>query len=642
MKRRAQIAYIHDLVMTALSFAIALYLRLGDRIYLHVDEYLWIGAALMTAIGAVVYWFSGLYRGIWRYASIRDLTAIARAASLTVLIFVVVMFLWTRLEFLPRSIPIINWFVLMALLGGPRLAYRLYRDRQLGISGSDSPQKSVPVLLVGAGDGAEFFIRGLSRSATRPYRVVGIISERPDRVGQQIHGVRIVGSTDDVERVLANLSRSNNTPHRLILTKEGFDGAVVRRIFDVASAHGMTVARIPKITDLRSGSADRIETRPIDVADLLGRPQTPLDRAAMKQLIAGNRILVTGAGGSIGSELIRQIADLEPTAVCLVDSSEYNLYEIDQELGTAAPQIDRRAVLADVRDAMRVDACFEAFRPEIVFHAAALKHVPLVEANTCEGVLTNVFGTVNVADACRAHGVRVMVQISTDKAVNPTSIMGMTKRVAEQYCQALDIDDVHGNATQIVTVRFGNVLGSTGSVIPLFQRQLASGGPLTVTHPEMTRYFMTVREAVELVLMASATAASLDIENGRIFVLDMGEPVRIMDLAEQMIRLAGYEPGKDVKIEISGLRPGEKLFEEIFHGEETLVPAGVPGLLLAAPRSTAIDRLRTDLEKLRDTCVANDPVGARKLLVEIVPESRAADENGSDDHQRVRQAAGNS
>lgn len=631
--------------MTAASFALALYLRLGDATFLYVDQYLWIGAALLTAIGAGVYWFSGLYRGIWRYASMSDLTAIAKAVTLVILIFVVVMFFWTRLEFLPRSIPIINWFVLMALLGGPRLAYRLFRDRQMGINREDRRHNRIPVLLIGASDGAEFFIRGLSRSMTRPYRVVGILSERPDRIGQQIHGVRILGSINDVERVLGNLARANDTPHRLILTKEGFDGALVRRIFDVASAHGMTVARIPRITDLRSGSVDRLETRPIDVEDLLGRPQTPLDRAAMQDLIAGNRVLITGAGGSIGSELTRQIAKLGPAAICLVDSSEYNLYEIDQELAAQAPDLDRQALIADVRDEVRVGACFETFRPEIVFHAAALKHVPLVEANACEGILTNVFGTVNVADACRAHGVRTMVQISTDKAVNPTSVMGMTKRIAEQYCQALDIDDAHGKATQIVTVRFGNVLGSTGSVIPLFQRQLAKGGPLTVTHKDMTRYFMTVQEAVELVLMASATASREGVEDGRIFVLDMGEPVRIMDLAEQMIRLAGFEPGKDIRIEVTGLRPGEKLFEEIFHGEEKLVPAGSPGLLLAAPRSIAIDELRVRLAALHGTCVANEAAAACEMLREFVPEARITDGGDAADaapEPPVQQAAGNS
>ena len=274
-----------------------------------------------------------------------------------------------------------------------------------------------------------------------------------------------------------------------------------------------------------------------------------------------------------------------------------------------------------MRDQHRINRCFETFKPDIVFHAAALKHVPLVEENLCEGVLTNVIGTVHVANACREHGVQTMVQISTDKAVNPTNVMGMTKRIAEQYCQALDLSDSGNNTTSFVTVRFGNVLGSTGSVIPLFQRQLAAGGPLTVTHPDMTRYFMTIGEAVELVLMASATATTSPVDTGSIFVLDMGEPVRIMDLAEQMIRLAGHEPNVDIKIEITGCRPGEKLFEEVFHESEKLVPTNTPGLFLAAPRATAFKELAPKLETLAATAQAGEAHAVIGMIESLVPEA---------------------
>lgn len=622
MNRRAQIAYLHDLIMTALSFAVALYLRLGDSVIWYVDRYLWAGCAVMMAIAAVVYWFSGLYRGIWRYASMRDLTAIAKAVTLVILIFVVVMFFWIRLEFLPRSIPLINWFILMALLGGPRLAYRLYRDRQLGIDRDDRRYGRIPVVLVGAGDGAELFIRGLERSPNRLYAVVGIISEKSDRVGQQIHGVRVVGHVGDLERAFKIIGEQRANLQRLILTKDSFDGAVVRALFDKATDLGLTVARIPKITDLRSGNMDSADIRPIAVEDLLGRPQTPLDKSAMRSLLEGRRVMITGAGGSIGSELVRQITSLSPAAVALLDSSEYNLYEIDQEMSVSHPDITRSALIADVRDPARLNACFSVFKPEIVFHAAALKHVPLVEDNPCEGVQTNVFGTVNVADACRIHNVTTMVQISTDKAVNPTNVMGMTKRIAEQYCQALEIGDETSRGTSFVTVRFGNVLGSTGSVIPLFQKQLAKGGPLTVTHPDMTRYFMTIREAVELVLMASTTATEGTVGDGRIFVLDMGQPVRIMDLAEQMIRLAGYEPQEDVEIEITGCRPGEKLFEEVFHESEQLVPADLPGLFLAAPRAISLDEIRSQLSTLLDATERNDTPTVLELIQNLVPEAQ--------------------
>lgn len=621
MKRRAQIAFIHDLAMTALSFAIALYLRLGDSVTWYVDQYLWVGCGLITAIAGIVYWLSGLYRGIWRYASMRDLTAIAKAVSLVVLIFVVIMFLWTRLDFLPRSVPVINWFILMALLGGPRLAYRLYRDHEMGVDRADRRHDRVPVVLIGASDGAELFIRGLERSPNRPYRVVGIVSERPDRVGQQIHGVRVIGHIGELDKALAAKNYKLSEPQRLILTKDSFDGAVVRSVFDLATSRGMTVARVPRITDLRSGTTERMETRPIDVEDLLGRTQTPLDRDAMQGLVQGRRVMITGAGGSIGSELVRQVAGLDPAAICLLDHGEFNLYAIDQEMADKFPSIERHAVIADVRDSTRINEAFAQFKPEIVFHAAALKHVPLVESNPAEGVLTNIYGTIHVADACRNHGVKTMVQVSTDKAINPTNVMGMTKRVAEQYCQALDLLDADNTGTNFVTVRFGNVLGSTGSVIPLFQRQLANGGPLTVTHPEMTRYFMTIREAVELILMASATATTNPVKNGRIFVLDMGQPVRIMDLAEQMIRLAGLEPGKDMDIEITGIRPGEKLYEEIFHESEELVAAKTPGLFLASPRAIELSALRSSLDELHQYVEHGKTEGVLKKLHTLVPEA---------------------
>ncbi|HEX9701456.1 MAG TPA: polysaccharide biosynthesis protein, partial [Rhodospirillales bacterium] len=357
------------------------------------------------------------------------------------------------------------------------------------------------------------------------------------------------------------------------------------------------------------------------VEDLLGRPQAVLDRAAMSRLIGGRRVLVTGAGGSIGAELVRQISDFRPAEIWLLDHAEHALYAADRETGETHPDLPRRAFIADIRDRERLAGVFRAFRPELVFHAAALKHVPLVEENVIEGATTNVLGTVNVADLAIKGGVAAMVMISTDKAVNPTSVMGATKRIAESYCQALDIGG-EARGTRFVTVRFGNVLGSAGSVVPLFQRQLAQGGPLTVTHPDMTRYFMTIREAVELVLQASALGAGGgDVgRDGRIMVLDMGEPIRIMDLAEQMIRLAGLKPGRDVKIEIIGPRPGEKLTEEVFHGAEAPAPTGSPGLLLAAPRPGNLAELTPAISELAEACRRDDPERVLALIGKLVPE----------------------
>ena len=371
--------------------------------------------------------------------------------------------------------------------------------------------------------------------------------------------------------------------------------------------------------------ADRLTLKPVSIEDLLNREQVTLDHAGMARLIGGSRVVVTGAGGSIGSELARQVASLAPAELWLLDSSEYALWQIDLELSESYPQVRRRAVLADVRDAPRIGEIFSELRPELVFHAAALKHVPMVEANPLEGLLTNAFGTRVVADAAGAAGALATVFISTDKAVNPTSLMGASKRLAEMYCQALDIDArAQTNGMRCVTVRFGNVLGSTGSVVPLFRRQLERGGPITVTHPDMQRYFMTVREAVALVLQASVVGLGESLphgaEQGGIFVLDMGKPVRILDLARQMIQLAGLRPERDIEIRFTGLRPGEKLFEELFHGREPPVQTGHPGLLMAMPRTSDATVVGRAIDAIADLCRHGDTETVVMLLRQQVPE----------------------
>ena len=618
---RGHIALLHDLVMAASSFLLSLWLRMGNSLWQSWDvPRLALATGLFTLVAAPVFLSQRLYRGIWRYASTRDLIMLVRAVTLTILVFLPVLFLFTRLADLPRSLLVINWFVLLALLGGSRFLTRILSDRWATPGAGGDGARAIPVLLVGDGDGAELFLRA-SRRGEAQYRPVGILSMTPARVGRGIHGVDVLGTVDAIEAVVAGLKRKGLAPERLILTDDGLPGATVRRLLDQADGLGMTLARLPRLTDLKGGVSDRLEVKPIAVEDLLGRPQAVLDRAAMRDLISGRRVLVTGAGGSIGGELARQIAGGGPAALTLLDSSEYALYAIDLELAESHRQLNRRAVIADVRDRRRIDEVMAAERPELVFHAAALKHVPLVEANRLEGLLTNAVGTRLVADACRDHGVRLMVLISTDKAVNPSSVMGASKRAAEAYCQALDMLD--DGATRFVTVRFGNVLGSTGSVVPLFQRQLSAGGPLTVTHPEMTRYFMTIREAVELVLQASAFRfLHPSLYRGRLFVLDMGEPVRIVHLARQMIRLAGLRPEEDVKIEFTGLRPGEKLQEELFHDAEAAVPTANPALRLAAPRTADYAVLARSIDELEEQARTVNTGRVIDLLQRLVPEYR--------------------
>src|ERR1700751_2938757 len=508
--RRAFLAFIHDVLMAALSGVVSLYLRRGAEIVDYKPRLTSTYILSFTVIAASVFLLTGLYRGIWRYASLPDLFNIARGLTVRVAVFLPVMFVLTRLEALPRSTLLIDWFVLIALLGAPRLAYRLFKDRGLDHILERAKHPSVPVLLISAKDGADTFIREMMRDPRAVYRVVGVLADTPSRVGREIYRVPVLGTIDALEDVVARLDRRGKRPQKLIITAQNFPGTLVRRLLERADALAIPLARLPKLTDFRR-NLDNPERalEPIALEDLLGRPQAVLDRDGMARLIRGHRVLVTGAGGSIGAELARQIAAFSPSRLVLLDNSEFALYGIEMELRERFPGLSPVPLLRDVRDRAQIDEVVATEKPEIIFHAAALKHLPMVEANPIEGVLTNVVGSRNVAEAARAYGASLVVMISTDKAVNPASVMGATKRLAESFCQALDLYEARRRAplsygTRYVTVRFGNVLGSTGSVVPLFQRQLAAGGPLTVTDPEVTRFFMTVREAVELVLQASA------------------------------------------------------------------------------------------------------------------------------------------
>jgi FlaA1/EpsC-like NDP-sugar epimerase len=628
MLQRAALILVHDGIMAAAAYWLALQLRLGGTAFTYSPDLILLGTPLFVACALTVFVMLGLYRAVWRYVSIGELIQISRAAVLTVLLFVLLLFFITRLEAMPRTALVIAGVLLIAFMGGSRLAYRLIKDR--GLKGLLTPNRSagasgrVPVLLIGAGDGAELFIRSMNANIRAPYRVVGLIDDKGTRVGRQIHGLTVLGSLDDLSAVITRLRRGNDAPQRLIASEDNLQGRRLRALVEQADSLGLTVARLPKLTDFRAqdggaGGVAAIDVRPIAIEDLLGRPQTVLDRSRMAELIAGKRVLVTGAGGTIGGELSRQIAAYGPARLALLDHSEFALYSIDLEIGERAPGLPRATILADVRDGARIDAILAEEKPDLVFHAAALKHVPMVELHPAEGALTNVVGTRNVAEACARAHVAAMVMISTDKAVNPSSIMGATKRIAECAVQTVGAANP---GTRYVVVRFGNVLGSTGSVVPLFQRQLAAGGPLTVTHPDVTRYFMTVREAVELVLEASVLGAE-EASTGRnehIYVLDMGEPVKIADLARQMIRLAGLRPDSDVKIAFTGLRPGEKLYEELFHDAEALTPTRYPGIQTAHPRGVDAAVLKDGLIALENAARTRDRAGLLALIGRLVPE----------------------
>ncbi|MBI1244811.1 MAG: NAD-dependent epimerase/dehydratase family protein [Alphaproteobacteria bacterium] len=616
---RVTLSMAHDVAMAAISFCISLYLRIGDDLFGYASGLLVSGTVTFALVSVVAFWFTGLPRGVWRYVAIDDMVLIARAVTLAILLFLPAMFFWLRLADMPRATLLINWFVLFALLVAPRLIYRSVREGRIDLSTGGPRDDQVQVLIVGANDGAELFLQANRRRRRAPYYVVGILDEAERRQGRRMGGVEVLGAPSALESIVARLKQRGLHPQRLVVATQITDGGVLAALVDRAERCGMTTVRLPRINALATGGGDAaLEVNPIAIEDLLGRPQTVLDRESMDRLVRGRRVLVTGAGGSIGSELVRQIAAREPAALVLLDNSEFQLYAIDREVSETWPTVARDTTIADVRDPARLAGIMGDRRPEIVFHAAALKHVPLLEANPSEGILTNAVGTRNVADAAMAAGAQAVVLISTDKAVNPTNVLGASKRVAEMLCQALDAG---GGTTRFVTVRFGNVLGSSGSVVPLFQRQLAAGGPLTVTHPDIERYFMTIREAVELVLQASvlATTAQEDARGG-ILVLEMGEPVRIQDMARRIIRLAGRRPDIDVKIEFTGLRPGEKLYEELFHAEELATQTEVAGIKIAKSRPANYATLRAAIDSLERIARAGDDEAALAALRDLVPE----------------------
>ena len=615
----------HDVAMAGASFALALLLRYGfDAFWGMSSGFILEGVLIFSAVSALVFSRMRIHRGVWRYTALSDILLIAQAASLAVLVFVPVLFALTRLEAYPRSALLINWFIVIALLVGPRVIYRAVLDGGLGgvLRRGGSAVRRIPVLLLGAGDNAELFIGATTRGSSSNYRIVGIVDDDASKARDHIRGIRVLGTTAQLPAIMRRLRARGNAPHRAVLTAPDPDPDRLGALLAACEEVGLPLSRLPELTDFRPGNASEIDVRPIRLEDLLGRPQAAPDHAAMRALVNGRRVCITGAGGTIGAELARQISDNSPARLTLIDNSEYNLYRINSEIDEAHPGLTRSIVLGDVRDPGHLASTFARECPELVFHAAALKHVHLVETNPNEGVLTNALGTRNVADACIASDARVMVLVSTDKSVDPKSVMGATKRVAESYCQAL-ADSPEAGGLRLVTVRFGNVIGSSGSVVPLFQRQIAAGGPVTVTDPNVARYFMTTREAVQLLLQASALGAGE--EDGGIYVLDMGKPIKIVDLARQMIRLAGLTPDRDIEIVFTGLRPGEKKYEALFHSAEPLVATEMPGILKFQSRPADLALMRRRLDQLEAAARDRRTQDALTLVAAMVPEYEPSD-----------------
>jgi FlaA1/EpsC-like NDP-sugar epimerase len=580
------------------------------------------GALAYGLIGAAMAYWQDQHRAVWRYTSLTDAIRIVRVSFLTTLVFVPLLIWASPFADTPRLAPVLAFFLMAALMALPRVAARARADGRIPKPFTTHPRlhpHSVPVIVVGQLERIEPFIRNLSRDKDRAYTAVAILTDAADLHGRHLHGVAVLGAPRDLGGAMAFLAQRQIRPQRLVIADDRISEERISEFLDLASAHGMSVGILPRLMDFADHAAAQSSiARPIALTDLLGRPQAVLDRTALHKLIAGQRVLITGAGGSIGSELARQVCAYAPSRVVLLDASEFNLYTIGQEMEGIEGAPSWRAALCNVRDEAALTRVFAQERPDLVFHAAALKHVPLVEQNVLEGVHTNVIGARNVAEACTKFAVRAMVMISTDKAVNPANVMGATKRWAEAYCQAMDL--MEGD-TRFTAVRFGNVLGSNGSVVPLFQKQILEGGPVTVTHPDVTRFFMTIPEAVELVLQASASGISAHAPRGEVYVLDMGKPIKIVDLARQMIRLSGKQPDIDIRIEYIGLRPGEKLHEELVHEHESHTAFMAGGAAFAvSPRTTELAILRRQIGELMRAVGAQDDDKVLRLIRSAVPE----------------------
>jgi len=571
---------LHDMLMIPLAWMGAYWLRFNletvPDIFLQSAIY---ALPVVIAVQALINVLVGVHRGEWRFVSLPDLTLITKSVVISTAAIAFTLFLVAqRLMFVPRSVFILYALILALLMCGSRLVYRLFRERHF------SSRSGRKVVILGAGTAAEQLLRDLRRNHPNRYNIVAFLDDDPSKIGRQIHRVPIVASPDVVQDLVDRWDID-----LILIAVPSANDKQMQRLVQLCEMTGVEFKTLPGTHELLSGQVQISDMRDVRIDDLLGRDPVKLDWHRIKHSLCDKTVLVTGAGGSIGSELCRQLASVCSAHLVLFDQSEYNLYTIEEELLERFPDLQLTSILGDVCDQAAAKHVFERFKPTAVFHAAAYKHVPLLEGQVREAVKNNAMGTRTIADLADAYGAEKFVLISTDKAVNPSSLMGACKRVAEMYCQQL----ATRSSTKFITVRFGNVLGSAGSVVPKFKKQIKQGGPVTVTHPDMTRYFMTITEATQLILEASAMG-----DDGRIYVLDMGQAVKISHLAEQLVRLSGKRLGIDIEIVYTGLRPGEKLHEELFHDEENLTNTDYEKILLAATRdidSKLIDEVFTTM-----------------------------------------------
>lgn len=614
---------VHDLVVTALAIWLVFVVRFEGWLLTEHLRYLPRFLPFFVGYAGLVYWFFSLYRSKWRFASLPDLSNIVRAVSVLTISLLAIDYVLVSPDFYGNfyfgKITIaLYWLVQIALLGGPRLAYRYFKyARSRNTAERDA---ALPALLLGRGVEIEMVIRAMEAGTMRRLRPAGILTPRMDDLGQSIRGVPVLGLLSDIDTVVTDAEQRGEAFRRIVATPSALlPEAQPEKWLAQTRKLALPISRI----DAPGEGTGDTDVAPLEIEDLLVRSTVTIDRGRLGSFLKGKRVIVTGGGGSIGSEICLRCAAFGAAEILVVESSEPALFQITEQLAVVAPDIKVSGALADVRDRGRILPLFAEFRPDIVLHAAALKHVPYLEADWSEGIKTNVFGSVNVTDAAIAAGARTFVLISTDKAIEPVSMLGATKRFAEIYVQSRDAEFVDAaSGVRLVAVRFGNVLGSAGSVVPKFKAQIARGGPITVTSPDMIRYFMTIREACDLVLTAAShtRTAGPEAERAAVYVLKMGQPVRIMDLAERMIRLAGYEPGAEIEIVVTGVRPGERLNEILFARDEPMAETGLDGVMAAKPSFAERSRIQDWLIRLERAVQAGDRAAADAVLVEAIPD----------------------
>jgi O-antigen biosynthesis protein WbqV len=624
--RNALIA-THDALATAAALFASFFLRFdGDLLWNRLPLLLYV-LPYFIAFSVVVSYLFKLTTTKWRFISLPDALNIVRVATVLTLALVVLDYLIVApgtggTFFFGRITIILYWFLEILFLAAPRFAYRYFRytrvRRHARLEGAS------PVLLIGRAADAEVLLRGIESGAVKHLWPIGVLSPSLSDRGHTIRDVPVLGGIDDVEDVIHDYEQRGKPIARVVMTPSAFEPeARPEAVLMRAKRLGLIVSRMPS---LESGDAPRLTA--VAVEDLLLRPSERIDYAKLEGLVKGKAVIVTGGGGSIGSEICDRVATFGAARLLVIENSEPALYAVTEALSTREGLAAVEGRIADIRDRERIMRLMNEFKPDIVFHAAALKHVPILERDWSEGVKTNIFGSVNVADAALAAGAEAMVMISTDKAIEPVSMLGLTKRFAEMYCQALDHDlSTHAAGRprmRLISVRFGNVLASNGSVVPKFKAQIEAGGPVTVTHPDMVRYFMTIREACDLVITAAAHALAPPRPDVSVYVLNMGQPVKIVDLAERMIRLSGLEPGLDIEIVFSGMRPGERLNEILFASEEPTVEIGLAGIMAAKPNEPPMAMLRKWLAALEEAIAKDDRATIKAVLKDAVPEFGAA------------------